>query len=64
MHHYAQEAFPRITSLAEGKPGSRVRRLDISKLRELGIKPRPEAEALVDMARTLIVMGVAKPTFS
>ena len=33
-------------------------------LQELGVKPRPEAEALVDMARTLIVLGVAKPTFS
>jgi hypothetical protein len=33
-------------------------------LQELGIEPRSEAEALVDMARTLIGLGVAKPTFS
>lgn len=59
-----QEAFPQITSLAKGTPGDRIRKLDISKLQELNIKPRPEAEALVDMARTLMALGVAKPTCS
>ena len=33
-------------------------------LQELGIKPTSEAAALIDMARTLIVLGVAKPSLS
>lgn len=56
--------FPNITSLAKGEPGEQTRKLDISKLTQLDIKPISEAEALGDMAQSLIALGVAQPTFA